>query len=188
MIFVTSDLHFGHDREFMYGPRGFGSIEESDTTIVGNWNSVVSDDDVVYVLGDIMLNDNEKGLAYWNQLKGKKFMLIGNHDSAVRVELLKECPNTQVLGYADVLQYDGFHFYLSHYPTITSSFEYHRRLKIGLINLCGHTHTKDRFLDAEKGRIYHCELDAHDIKPVAITEIIDDLIQINQRYGSENGE
>lgn len=27
-IFLTSDLHFNHDREFIYGPRGFKSVEE----------------------------------------------------------------------------------------------------------------------------------------------------------------
>lgn len=178
MIFVTSDLHFGHDKEFMYVPRGFSNIQEADSAVVGNWNSVVSDEDDVYVLGDIMLNDNENGCRLWNQLKGNKFVIIGNHDSAVRIELLKTCPNTTVLGYADIIKYDGFTFYLSHYPTITSSFERDKRLKIGEINLCGHTHTKDRFVDIGKGRIYHCELDAHDNRPVAITEIISDLLRI----------
>lgn len=29
-IFLTSDLHFGHQREFLYGPRGFNTIQEHD--------------------------------------------------------------------------------------------------------------------------------------------------------------
>ena len=27
-IFVTSDLHFNHDKEFLYGPRNCLSVEE----------------------------------------------------------------------------------------------------------------------------------------------------------------
>ena len=28
MIYFTSDLHFGHEREFIYGVRGYKYIEE----------------------------------------------------------------------------------------------------------------------------------------------------------------
>ena len=28
MIYITSDLHFCHDRGFIYGPRGFKSVHE----------------------------------------------------------------------------------------------------------------------------------------------------------------
>ena len=50
-IFVTSDTHFGHDREFVYGPRGFNSISEHDEAIIARWNETVSEDDIVYLLG-----------------------------------------------------------------------------------------------------------------------------------------
>ena len=38
-IFVTSDLHFGHDRGFLYEPRGFNSPEEHDKGIIKNLNA-----------------------------------------------------------------------------------------------------------------------------------------------------
>ena len=37
-IFVTSDLHFGHDRGFLYEPRGFSNIEDHDEAVIANWN------------------------------------------------------------------------------------------------------------------------------------------------------
>ena len=58
-IFVSSDLHFGHDREFLWGPRGFRSSIEHDEAIIANWNSVVGKEDIVYVFGkhfQIVLN------------------------------------------------------------------------------------------------------------------------------------
>ena len=36
MIYFTSDTHFCHDKEFLYKPRGFSSIEEHDKTVVEN--------------------------------------------------------------------------------------------------------------------------------------------------------
>ena len=32
MIYFTSDTHFGHDREFIYGPRGFKNLHDSMVT------------------------------------------------------------------------------------------------------------------------------------------------------------
>ena len=45
-IFITSDTHFGHDRAFLYGPRGFTNYVEHDTAIIENWNNTVTDDDI----------------------------------------------------------------------------------------------------------------------------------------------
>ena len=75
MIYFTSDLHFGHNREFIWGPRGFKSSWEHDETIVKNWNSLITEEDDVYILGDLMLGDNAAGyiqsitLQSWTGLK-----------------------------------------------------------------------------------------------------------------------
>ena len=60
-IYLTSDLHFCHNREFLYKPRGFDSVWDMNKVIVESWNKVVGADDDVYVLGDLMLNDNDEG-------------------------------------------------------------------------------------------------------------------------------
>lgn len=57
-IWVTSDLHIGHNREFIYKTRGFNNIEEHDKKLVINWNELVDPADVVYILGDVMLKHN----------------------------------------------------------------------------------------------------------------------------------
>ena len=44
MIYLSSDLHFGHDREFLWGPRGFSSIEENDNTILKNFKEILKDE------------------------------------------------------------------------------------------------------------------------------------------------
>jgi calcineurin-like phosphoesterase family protein len=180
MIWMTSDLHLGHRKPFLYEPRGFSSIEEHDQKIVDNWNAVVRPDDDVYVLGDVMLQDNINGIKRWNELNGNKFLVIGNHDSAVRIKLLSDCPRTTILGYASIFKYHKYHFYLSHYPTLTSNYDYDKPLRARVINLCGHSHVKDKFADADKGLIYHVELDAHANYLVSIDTIIKEIKEYSE--------
>lgn len=53
--FITADLHFGHENIIKFCPltRGqFKDAKEMNESIVERWNEVVSDRDVVYLLGD----------------------------------------------------------------------------------------------------------------------------------------
>lgn len=173
MIYVTSDLHFGHDRIYVVNSRGFKTVEEHDQEIINNWNSTITDDDNVYILGDCMLVDSEHGAECLAQLKGKKHLIRGNHDTDNKLEYYKNL-GIDYCGYATVIKYKHYHFYLSHYPTLCSNYS-DSGLRNCMINLCGHTHTTDRFIDMDKGLIYHCELDAHDNTPIALDNIIEDL-------------
>ena len=46
-IYVTSDLHFGHDREFIWKARGYDSVDEMNEDYVHKWNITVDNDDDV---------------------------------------------------------------------------------------------------------------------------------------------
>ena len=81
MIYITSDLHFNHDKSFIYQPRGFSSVEEMNNQIIKNWNEIITGNDEVYILGDLMLGDTDKGIELFNQLNGIKHLIKGNHDS-----------------------------------------------------------------------------------------------------------
>lgn len=175
MVFFTSDLHFGHDREFIYKSRGFDSVEEMNESLIFNWNELIDPEDEIYVLGDLMMNDISKGAECWKRLKGKKYVILGNHDSNARIRLYRELPNTEISGYALPYRYKKYDFFLSHYPTITYNYDTDEPLSVQVIDLCGHTHTRDRFSDMDKGLIYHVEVDAHDNRPVSIDSIINDI-------------
>lgn len=172
-IYVTSDLHFCHNRGFVYEPRGFKNIDEMNEAIVENWNSIVQPDDVVYVLGDIILNDNESGLKLLKSLKGKIHIILGNHDTATREALYKTCENVVEVVLAERLKYRGYHFFMTHYPCQTSNFDDNKPLKQRTINLCGHSHTKDPFLDWKQYPIFHCEMDTNDCCPWLLDDIIE---------------
>jgi calcineurin-like phosphoesterase family protein len=174
MIWFTSDWHFCHDQPFLYEPRGFNNPYDMNNAIIKNYNSIVQPDDDVYCLGDCILNDNELGMYCIKQLKGKIHIIKGNHDTNTRIELYKNCSNIVEVCDIKILKYSKTkRFYLSHYPTLTGNFDDDKRPP--LVNICGHSHTNNRFIDMNKGSIYHVEVDAHDLYPVSIEQIIEDI-------------
>ena len=175
MIYVTSDLHFGHDREFIFGPRGFKTIQEHDEAIIERWNSIITDEDEVYILGDLMLKDNEHGIECLSRLKGHKYFVTGNHDTTTRMALYmdEQGANIAWCGDATRLKYKGYNFYLSHYPTLTGNLE-KESLKQMTLNLFGHTHQKTNFYE-DRPYMYHVGLDSHDCYPVSMDQVIEDM-------------
>ena len=45
MIYLSSDPHFGHAKDFLWRPRGFSSVEEMNEGIIERWNLIVEPDD-----------------------------------------------------------------------------------------------------------------------------------------------
>lgn len=89
--FFTSDQHFGHDREAK--DRGFpvtlDPVERSssyamDEYISERWREMVTEDDVVLVVGDVMGGHHptniRHGLNTWKSLPGRKLLIPGNWD------------------------------------------------------------------------------------------------------------
>lgn len=175
-IFITSDLHLGHNKSFIYKARGFETVEEMNAEIIRRWNSVVGEEDDVFVLGDLVMGSLEN-LRLLEELNGRIHIVRGNHCTNTRWDFYQNLPNVVEANNSLYLRYDGYKFYLSHYPTITTRADVGKPLKKCLVNLCGHTHAKDPFEDWGIGMIYHCEVDAHDCAPVRLEDIITDLKQ-----------
>lgn len=51
-IFLTGNLQFGRPSAIKQFKRPFESVEDMNQTLVDNWNSVVTPQDIVYVLGN----------------------------------------------------------------------------------------------------------------------------------------
>lgn len=175
-IWFSSDTHFGHNRAFIYEPRGFSNIYEHDKTIINNWNSLVDNNDEVYLLGDIMLGDNEYGLNCLKQLKGRIHIVRGNHCTDARMELYKQCWNVIEITEGQYLKVNGQNFYLCHYPTNTSNLEKSDNLKEHIINLYGHTHQKTNFYQGIP-YMYHVGVDSHSCIPVSLEQVLADIKQ-----------
>ena len=137
--------------------------------LVENYNKLIAPEDEVYILGDCMLKNDSIGIKLLSQLNGHKYLAIGNHDTNSRIIKYCDAGIFDDIQFAYRFHYHKWHFYATHYPTITSNANDTRKYC-----LCGHSHTKNKFAHWEFG-CYHCELDAHENAPVNIEEIIEDI-------------
>src|ERR1700677_1793896 len=86
-VWFTSDPHFWHKNIIRLCNRPFSSVEEMHKQLIAHWNNVVSDEDTVYVLGDVFFCGAQKAHEILNQLKGKKILVRGNHDKFTLTKL-----------------------------------------------------------------------------------------------------
>lgn len=175
MIYFTSDLHLGHDKDFIYEERGFEDIHSHNLAILKNWNSVVTPNDTVCVLGDLMLGDNAEGMNILKQLNGTIHIILGNHDTDSRIALYQTLPQVTNITFADRIRYRGYTFFLSHYPMCTGSAD--QGLKQAVINLHGHTHQKVNYVYENGNRMYHVGVDSHNMQLIFIDDIITEIIE-----------
>ena len=89
-IWFTSDLHFWHKNICKYCGRPYETVEQMNAGIIANWNELISDDDFVFILGDLGFCGIEKLRDAISQLKGQIYVIQGNHDSDKNLEKLKE--------------------------------------------------------------------------------------------------
>ena len=80
MIYYTADLHLGHENVIRHCGRPFSNADEMDAALICNWNSKVHRNDTVYIVGDFFFRAKRPAGDYLRELKGRKHLLIGNHD------------------------------------------------------------------------------------------------------------
>lgn len=152
--FFISDMHFG-DKSVMskYDKRPFKTLDEMEETMIQRWNKRVSDNDKVYILGDMFHKSVsvEKAEGILSQLNGKKYYIIGNHEETVEqmrgewlTRMLHHCEDEsiiQLLSYknTEVLKIDGWEVILSHYPMLANKNTFNSNNK-QTIHLYGHVH------------------------------------------------
>ena len=177
MLFFTSDWHFCHDREFIWKPRGFSNIEDMNEAIISRHNETVNPNDDVYVLGDLMLCDDKKGLDYVRRMNGRLHIITGNHDHEKRQKLYLSLPNVVEVVDAKYLRFGGLNFLLCHYPADTSNLD---KVPLERMLFCihGHTHQKESLL---LPNIYHGGVDSWDCYPVSGERIVADLTKANSK-------
>lgn len=80
--FFTSDLHLGH--QLVSDMRGFTTTGDHDEALAQRWNAAITENDIVWVLGDISGGGRGSQLAaleWLSRRPGRKHLVSGNHDS-----------------------------------------------------------------------------------------------------------
>lgn len=154
-IYFTADTHFYHKNIIKYCNRPFDTYEEMNKAIVERWNSIVEEDDTIYHLGDVTFRYNYQELEVVRRLKGKKFLIPGNHDQQKVINKLSHTftvlPETHILEDLKVVLY--------HCPL-----EDWYKKDEGFILLHGHSHGGSK---KEKGRL-DVGVDVHNYTPISL--------------------
>lgn len=138
---VISDTHFGHENIIKYCDRPFSSVHEMNEHMRDRWNSVVKDGDNVYHLGDVYFGkgmnteDRDYAMHFLQSLKGRKRLVLGNHDNG-KDQVLQRVFQKIVVWY-DFKQFDML---MSHVPVHPGSLLRNGVDKLGSINVHGHLH------------------------------------------------
>lgn len=136
-VFVTADPHFDHENIIKYCDRPFINREQMNHVLTKNWNSVVSDEDIVYVIGDFTLSSKkERVREILSLLKGRKFLVMGNHDYMSVADYI-DAGFEKV--YDEAIIINEF-IILSHYPMFMT---YH----MPYFNVYGHVHNHPEHKD-----------------------------------------
>jgi calcineurin-like phosphoesterase family protein len=136
-IFFISDLHLGHKNIIKYDNRPFESLDQMSQTIETNWNKTVSADAIVFFLGDLSLG---KGIELIKRLNGKKYAIMGNHDSFKSLQATQAFERIYDYGteikVVDKDAQQGYsHIIMAHYPILVWNRHHH-----GSWHLHGHCH------------------------------------------------
>ncbi|MBQ3264908.1 MAG: metallophosphoesterase family protein [Ruminococcus sp.] len=133
--FFISDLHFGHQNCLKFDSRPFDTIEEHDEELIRRWNSVVTDEDEVWVLGDVSWIKPADTAALLHRLCGRKRLIVGNHDKRLlKNEAFCRCFE-EIVPYKEIKIEKGLGVVLCHYPVPC----FNHRFK-GWLHLYGHVH------------------------------------------------
>lgn len=146
-IWFTSDLHFGHRNVIRFCDRPYEDEKDMGRSLIFNWNSVVGENDIVFVLGDTFwFNDSKSIKKVTNELNGEIYVLPGNHDEfehwdKVDASKVHLCQDVCVMWLDSEDNRWGkklYEIWMSHYPMMTWP---HR--ENGAMQLFGHIHSKE---------------------------------------------
>lgn len=89
-IYVCADLHFYHKNVIVYDNRPWPDVESMNRGLIARWNSVVIDNDIIYMLGDVGFCGHDKMKECVQQLNGYKILIRDNHDRGRSFEWWEE--------------------------------------------------------------------------------------------------
>jgi len=181
-IFVTSDLHLGHQREFVWKARGYNSIQEHDNGVIQILNETVRPNDILLFLGDFCLNTPFAQFdTYLDKIACQNIWSIwGNHNNPHEKNVYRKLVGDKEqypVKYKNMTYYghyleailNGQFVVLFHYPIWVWN-----EMKNGAWMLCGHSHYSFPHTKADNvyGKILDVGWDGHG-KPWNLQEITD---------------
>ncbi len=182
MIYFTSDLHLGHANIINHCKRPFSSVDEMDERLISMWNARVQPNDTVYVLGDLIFRSAAAPESYLSRLRGKKHLILGNHDSAWTKKADMPLHFLSVERFTEIS--DGRHkITLCHYPLMSWN-----QMAKGSYMIHGHVHNNCEAtyfsLMKTMPNLLNAGVEINEYRPVTF----DELVKNNERFKSGHEE
>lgn len=147
MNFYISDLHLNHKNVTKEGKdfdkRDFDTLKDMHDYIEQKWNNKVTNGDTVYILGDCVWKLDENIISMFARLKGRKILIVGNHDSHSLKDRRFSILFDEIVPYKEITDNangKNYNLVLSHFPIMIWNGQ-HR----GTIHLYGHVHNSEEW-------------------------------------------
>lgn len=177
MEYFTSDLHLGHESVLRHRSI-FKTIEEMNETLIANWNKKVHKNDVVYILGDLSYHSKIPVKNYLERLNGKKYLILGNHDS----DWLKQSQYDELSQYflgietMITIKKNKVQITLCHYPMLEWSGSRYASKGVSYL-IHGHIHSRKNeiyeYIKDNQPTALNCGVDVNNFEPVTFEELIE---------------
>ena len=168
MIYYISDLHLNHANIINMCGRPFADVDLMNQILIDNWNTTITNKDIVYFLGDFAFKCNqEQATNLLRQLNGKKYFIKGNHDKTTWLNRIKE--EKLIEGWFDYKEINdnGRMVILCHYPLHSWNGLYR-----GSYHLYGHVHNLTVENNEWQYRRYNVSVEAINYTPVTLDDLI----------------
>ena len=175
-IFFISDFHLSHKNIIKFDNRPFVDVEEMAGVLIKNWNNVVTNNDVVFYVGDLTFGRADYAKWFVNQLNGKIHFILGNHDKYNNILQMKRFESIQP--YLEINVEDenvkgkNQLIVVSHYPILSW-----RGIHNGSFHIHGHSHGNLKYNpDYEwfyKRKVIDVSCNVIDYTPISYSNVYD---------------
>ena len=184
MIYFTADTHFGSKRTLELSKRPFKNTDEMDKTILDNFNNILTEEDVLYHLGDF------GNYELVDKINCPVCLILGNYEEKdimqeyddnvydfshqLRLEGFESIERTKYISMPNPETLDFILFNLVHEPSKCIK-------KDNVFNLYGHIHGRQmvRHYGLDVG------VDCHHFRPVSMDDVWFYYDAIKNHYDNE---
>lgn len=187
----TSDLHLGHTNIIAATGRPYSSVGEMNADLIHRWNKKVSANDEVYILGDLSYRSSVHIGFYLDQMKGRKHLIIGNHDSRWMKNVADMGKYFESVAYMDMIKRGKSLLTLCHYPMLEWCMSRYSECQETAVSwlIHGHIHNDKsnaayRYIQERLPCALNAGVDINNYEPVTFEEL---LANNNSWYGKKEG-
>ncbi len=173
--FFTSDTHFDDEYAIQYFNRPFQSMDEMNAAMLERWNNTVTNDDIIYHLGDFTPKDLSHFTKWASQLNGTIRILPGNMD---RLWLKDFVASEKVQVIAPLVSLEFSELGITGQPQVIVlchySMQVWERSNLGSWHLFGHSHGKLKGI----GMSLDVGVDCTDFVPLSLGKVAEKMAHL----------